>query len=408
MRRWIPLAAAAVALAGVVAATTAEGYQVTVVLPSADNLVEGGTVEMKGFPAGSIEAIEPVDGKARLTLALDSEHAPLHSGAVVNVRWKALVGERRLTITDGKAGNAEIPGGGTIAGNMAQPVEFDRVFAALDAPTRKRVNSLVSRLRTTLRGSERDLQDTITAAGPALAATGDVLRGLGADRAAIKDLVGQAGELVDVLTARDDDLAAIVTQLSAASSAVADEHENLGKSLQRLPSTLRTARTTLGLVPGVVDEAEPLLRDLRPAAARLPRVAANTDAVLKDLRPTVARLRPALASANTLLRYTPGLLDSAHDVLPGATDLVRDLLPAVDFLRPYTPEAAGMLANWGSAMGNYGGAGYYVRVNPAGAGAHALTVNPGVMPPGYEARPQPAPGELVGQPWTDATGGGVR
>lgn len=390
-----------------IAAFASPSYEVSVMLPSATNLAEGSSVQIRGFDAGEIRDIEPVGGRARITISLKSDYAPVHDGAVANVRWKALVGERHLTIIDGPVSNAEIPSGGMLTGNMPQPMELDQVLAALDEPTRAHLSSLINNLRQTLDGHERDVNASLQSAGPALQALGDVLRGLGTDGPAISSLVTQVEQMVSTLSAHDGQVRNTVDRLSAASGDVVEQRKALAQVLQKLPGTLATAETTLGHVPDAVDKTVPLLDEVKPASDRLPAVAANLKPVLRDLRPLAAQLRPTLASARPLLQSTPGLLDRAHEVVPGATSLVSDLLPALDFLRPYTPELAGFLSNWNSAMANYGGAGHYTRVL-AEVGASSANVNPGIMPPGFDTRPTPVPGELAGQPWTDATGGGIR
>jgi phospholipid/cholesterol/gamma-HCH transport system substrate-binding protein len=399
--------AVTVAVVAGVAAMSAPDYQVSVMLPSATNVVPGGTVEIKGFSAGKVSDIEPVGGQAKVTMELDSPYAPLHDGAVATVRWNSLVGERHLTITDGPASNITVPSGGMLKGNMPQPMELDQVLAALDPPTRQRLTGLINNLQQTLNGHEQDLNSTVQTAGPALQALGQVLQGLGTDGPAISALVTQVEHMVSTLSNRDGQVRDIVDQLSALSGNVVQQRQALGQVLQRLPGTLHTATTTLGDVPGVVDKTVPLLDDLKPATDQLPAVAGNLKPVLQDLRPLVAQLRPTLASAQTLLQYTPGLLDEAHAVVPGATSLVNGLLPAIDFLRPYTPELVGFLTNWSSAMSNYGGDGHYARVL-AEVGLSSVNINPGITPVGFGTKTQPAPGELVNQPWTDATGGGVK
>ncbi|WP_031467872.1 MlaD family protein [Sciscionella sediminilitoris] len=384
-----------------------DSYRVTVMLASATNLVPGGTVQMHGFEAGTVESIEAENGKAKVTLDLDSSHTPLHAGASVVVRWKALVGERHLDLTDGPASNIVIPSGGMIPGSMPQPMEIDQVLAALDKPTRDKLNALVNRLDGTLKGHEQDVNDTVRSAGPALGALGEVLKGLGTDGPAIKALVTQVEQMLSTLSNRDGQVRDIVDRLSQLSSATVDQRGALAATLRKLPGTLDTAKSTLDTVPSATDRAVPLLDELKPATDRLPSVAGNLQPVLSDLRPLTAQLRPTLASASTLLRYTPGLLDRAHAVVPGVNSLVTNLTPAVDFLRPYTPELAGLVSNWGSAMGNYSGTGHYARVL-AQVGLSSVNINPGITPPGFKVEQQPSPGALAGQPWTDAAGEGVR
>ncbi|MGH3519646.1 MAG: MlaD family protein [Haloechinothrix sp.] len=382
-------------------------YEVSVVLDSATNLVEGGVVQVKGAEAGEIREIAVRGGKAHVKLALESDFAPLRDGAIVRVDWKALLGERLVTVVDGPAGAAHIPDGGMLRGQMPVPMEMDQVLAALDKPTREHLVGVVRKLRSTVEGNEKDLNRSVRSAGPALQALGEVLQGLGTDGQAIRQLVTQLDGLVTTLNGSDAQVRNVIDQLSKTSATTAEQREHLAAALTKLPSTLRQANSTLGKVPGTADKAVPLLRDLAPATERLPSVASNLQPVLADLRPLVGELRPTLVAVNGLLRHTPGLLDSAHAVLPGMNSLLGDLLPALRYLRPYTPEAAGFLANWGSATANYDSNGHYARIYIQ-SGLAGANVNPGVVPPGYDRRPDPMPGELVDQPWKDAFGSGVR
>lgn len=386
---------------------TDTNYTVDVVLPTATNLNSGSPVLIDGFHWGSLSDIRAEDGHARITLDIDDEHAPLHDGAAVTVNWKSVVGERFVEVHDGPSGNPAIPAGGMLMGKTPQPMEVDQVLAALDKPTRQRLSSLINRADATLSGSEQDLQETVRSAGPALRALGDVLKSLSADGAAISQLISQLNEMTGTLVADDTKVRAIVQSLSRLSADVVGERRDLARSLETLPETVTRAENTLQRVPGVVDRVSPLLRDLEPATERLPSVTHNLQPVLKELRPAMARLRPTLLAADRVLAGTPAMLDSAHAVVPEVDAVVSGLLEPIDFLRPYSPEAAGAFSTWNSAAGNYTGTGHYARFNVLG-GAVAPGMNPGVVPPGFDSNRQPAPGSLVGQPWRDAQGSGVQ
>jgi phospholipid/cholesterol/gamma-HCH transport system substrate-binding protein len=187
---------------------------------------------------------------------------------------------------------------------------------------------------------------------------------------------------------------------------MAEQEKALTNSLAELPPTLRETNGTLDRVPAAGNETNPLLKDLQPATAKLPSVARNLSPVLKDLRPTVARLRPALAASNKLLGSTPGLMDTAHGVLPPAQRALHQLGPAINFLRPYTPEAAGWLTNWNTQFATYDSQGH-MWSGLLAPGPSALNDNV-VLPPPLSKPEAPQPGATVGQPWTDANGSAPR
>lgn len=411
MRRAVTLALIAgvlgVVVSGIWAWTEASSYRVNIVLPSATNIVEGGAVQVNGLSAGNVEGIEVRDRKALVKVSLDSDFAPLRDGTDAQVEWKAALSERIVQLRPGPATNAEIPDDGMLRADAQAPVETDQVLAALDPGTRQRLASLVQRLQGTVGGQEPDLNRTLRTAGPAVQGLGQVLDAVGSDGPAIRSLVTQLSQMTGSLAERQSDLRGVVQNLSQFANGTADQREQLRASLRELPPTLRTARSTLDSVPGAVDESLPLLQDLRPAAAKLPQVSRNLSPLLADLRPATAELKPTLESAQGLLARTPAMLDSAHAVLPEAKTAVDRAAPALSFLRPYTPELTGWLANWGSATANRDSYGNYARIW-AQAGASNVNVNPGVMPPGVGKRSTRVPGELEQQPWTDATGSGMR
>lgn len=408
MNKVIALAVAAAAVLGGAAWLAQDStYRVSVVLESATNVVEDGSVLVDGMQAGTIERIEARDGKALLELALDGDFAPLHDGAVVSVTWKALLGERQVSVKDGPSGNAIIPDGGLIRGEQLKPMELDEVLNALDPPTRARLTSMFRRLDATLDGKEADVRATVKSAGPALSALGELLRAAGTDGPAIKNLVTRLNTTVSILARRDEAMRGVVDDLSALTKATVGQRKQLRDTLRGLPPTLDQASRTLNSVPGTVQTVSPLLDELGVATRRLPSVSKNLRPVLSDLRPMTARLRPTLAAAHTLLGTTPGLMDRAHSVIPSANESLTYVQPALGFLRPYAPELAGWLGTWASAGANYDANGHYWRMHPQG-GATTFNGNPGVLPPGVRKDPHPLPGANGDQPWMDAFGDGER
>jgi phospholipid/cholesterol/gamma-HCH transport system substrate-binding protein len=389
------------ATVGVVQAS-GDDYSVDVVLPAATNLVPGSEVEIHGATAGKVTSLETRDGKAVVTVSLADDYAPLHDGTTARVSYKALLGERILELMPGDDSAAELKDGALVEGTVDR-VELDQVLAALDRPTREHLKSLVDRLTGTLDGRQDDVRDTLRALGPAVDALGQVLDAIGSDGPAVRHLVTRLAALTETLANRHGELGSTIDNLTSATRTVAANRSQLAKALSELPDTLDVTRDTLADVPDTVDQAEPLLEALRPGMEKLPGVSAHLRPVLRDLRPTIAELRPTLASVRDLLGYTPALLDGANTLLPQANQVLDDLGPALTYLRPYTPELAGWLSNWGSAAANYDGNGHYLRAFGQEGGT-SLVNNPGVLPPGVTRHLERVPGASEGQPWTDANG----
>lgn len=406
-----------IALAGLSFAAVAAGalfagpfhgndYDLRLIIPSAAQVVEGGKVRIDGRDVGSVSKLDEEDGKAVVTVKItDHDYVPLHDGTTSSIDWQSALGERVVTLHPGPAKNAAIPSGAMYEAQSSQ-VEADQVLAALDKPTRQRLNALLQGLHATTRGSESDIRATLRSAGPAVNALGQILAAVGRDGPAIKSMVTELHQMTAALATRGDRISGTINHLARVSADLGSKNQQLASTLKELPSTLRTAQTTLDKVPGVTDAAVPLLDDLKPSADRLPSIARNLAPTLRDLRPVVARLRPALAATDRLLGYTPGLLDQSHQALPGLATTLDELGPAAEFVRPYTPELVGFVTGFGATFSAYDAQGHGWTVAPIPGLASAGEMTGSV--PFATVQTRPAPGTSVGQPWTDANGGGIR
>jgi phospholipid/cholesterol/gamma-HCH transport system substrate-binding protein len=384
------------------------GYRATFVFPHATNLFKGSRAQIDGFNVGLVDGLDVRDGKALVTVTLDDKHAPLRDGTTARIDWQSLPGERIVQITPGPKTNAALPDGAMITATTPR-IELDQVLSAFDPDTRAAVRRIVPGVDEALAGHEDDLGRTMEAAGPALNAATDVLSAIGSDGPALQTLLTSVRDLAERLVARRDSVRGIIDGFDRNLEQTSKRSEDLAAGLDQLPATLQTANSVLGKVPPAAAAALPLLRELLPAAQALPAAAADLRPFLTELRPTLAELRPALSSLASALDFdvTPSLLDKAHAVVPPVTGVLSSLLPVLDYLRPYTPELAGLLSNLASASANYDANGHFLRVYVS-SGSMLLGSVTGQLNPSITQNPSRAPGELEGQPLTDAAGSVVR
>jgi phospholipid/cholesterol/gamma-HCH transport system substrate-binding protein len=385
----------------------ASGSRATFVFPDAANLIAGSRVLIDGFAAGRVIRLEPKGGQAFVSVRVDSAHSPLREGTTARISYQSLLGERVVDVLPAPDANPPLPDGAVITGTTPR-VELDQLFNALDPETRAAASRLFPGLDAALAGHEADARATIDTAGPALDALAGILAAVGSDGPALHRLLTSLQDLSARLVARKDAVRQTIDGFDRNLEAVSGQAGALGQAIDKLPATLAQAQSTLGQVPGAAAAAVPLLRDLLPAAQALPAAAADLRPFLADLGPTLVDLEPMLAALSDLLVETPATLDRAHSVLPPVTGLVASLLPAIDFLRPYTPELAGALANFASASANYDRNGHYVRIFVS-SGSAFLDDSPFIVSPNLSRHPERKPGELVHQPrLSDAAGSAVR
>jgi phospholipid/cholesterol/gamma-HCH transport system substrate-binding protein len=382
------------------------GYTATFVFPHATNLFSGSRVQIDGFNVGLVDSLEVRDGKALVKVTVDDKHAPLREGTRARIDWQSLPGERLVQIEPGPETNAALPDGAMITATTPR-IELDQVLSALDPETRAELRRIIPGLDQALAGHEEDLGQTLQAAGPALHAATDVLDAIGGDGPALETLLTSVRDLAERLVARRDSVRGIIDGFDRNLAQTADRADELARGLDELPATLRSADSVLAKVPPAAAASLPLLRDLLPAVEALPAAAADLRPFMAELRPALAELRPALGSLAAVLDETPSLLDKAHAVVPPVTGVVASLLPVLDYLRPYTPELAGLVANLNSATANYDANGHFLRIYVS-SGSLLLGGVTGQLNGGIAKNPDRAPGELEGQPLTDAAGSPVR
>src|SRR3546814_7533092 len=58
------------------------------------------------------------DGKAVVTAEIQDDKAPLPAGTRGRIRWESVLGARTLEVLPGKKGNADLPSGSLLTGNV--------------------------------------------------------------------------------------------------------------------------------------------------------------------------------------------------------------------------------------------------------------------------------------------------
>lgn len=394
----------AILLSGAALLTQDDPPSVVLDMENAAGLQVGTPVQVLGEARGEITAIDLADDRAQVAVRLEDDAPTLHADARAFVRWRAVLGQRIVEIVPGAEGS-RLAKGATLEVAEEQ-VDVDDVLSALDPATRKQVSKLLVELDGTLGPASQDLNETLEVSGPALEALGQIVDSVSADDQAIREVITQLDAVIAPLAAKDDAVARTVSRTTRTAAAVSREERALSRGLQELPATIDAASRTFRAMGPAVEEARPLLRDLRPVSARLSSVSRRLAPVLVDLRSAIANLRPVLGEVDSTLTMTPGLLDKSRRVFPGLDSTITALVPAVEFLRPYTPDLTGWVSNWGSAYSYYDATGHYasavIRMGP-----QAFDDNPGV-PLSVDFDPAPHPGTAGRTPWTDANGSSMR
>jgi ABC-type transporter Mla subunit MlaD len=128
----------AVALAALAMFGDGDSYRVKALFQNAGQLVEGNEVRVGGQPIGRITDIDLDEtAQAVVTMEIEDDLAPLHSGTTATIRATSLSGiaNRYVSIHPGPAGRRPIPDGGTItADRTSAPARDSATSSAAPAP----------------------------------------------------------------------------------------------------------------------------------------------------------------------------------------------------------------------------------------------------------------------------------
>ena len=229
-------------------------------------LVSGDDVRIAGVRVGSVTDIEVVDrDKALVSFDVDAS-APLTAATLATIRYRNLVGQRYIALTEGSSEGRELAPGDTIPLERTTPaldltVLFNGFRPLFQALSPNDVNQLAYELIRVLQG-EGGTVETL------LARTSSLTNSLADRDRLIGDVIDNLNEVLMTLGSRDRELSqTILTLQQFATGLKVDRRAILGS----LNSVSELAVETADLVS---DARPPLTEDIR----QLRRLAANLKA----------------------------------------------------------------------------------------------------------------------------------
>ena len=362
-------------------------YTVRAQFTDASQLVKGDLVEVAGRRVGLVEKIDLADnGLAEVTLELESDEVtPLHEGTRAAVRTIGLSGvaNRFVHLTPGPPTTPEIRDGGVLPTTQTRGVvDLDAVLNALDPETRRDVQGIVRDAAVALNPeSARQTNAGLEMLNPAMSQLADLGRQLTLDQAALSSLLEQTSGVAGVLARHREQLGRGIDAGAGVFTALASEREALSGMLARAPTAMRALTSTLRRVrTQTLPAVDPLVVGARPAIAPLGAVLRKTKPTLDNAQPLIERMRKLVPEARAVLEPLPAGRDAAVPAIAAIAKGLRDALPMVSGLRPYTPElVSGFFSGFGgNSSHSYDANGHYARIYFVGSpgSLNGLVPNP--------------------------------
>jgi phospholipid/cholesterol/gamma-HCH transport system substrate-binding protein len=301
-------------------------YSVDAAFPTASAVVPGlgEPVNVAGVHVGEIVGTSLRDGHGIVHMEIDPAKMPrlyrdAHADLVPNTPLK----DMEINVAPGTPAAGDLRHGATIpVAQTTSPVDADDLLDSLDADTRTWFTSLVTELNNGSTGRGKDIRALLSAIGPTsaqLRQIGDLLAGRRHELAA---LVHNLGRLTKATSAKDAQLATVVRAGDRTVGALAGQDVALRDSIDRLPGTLATARSTLVDVASFANVLAPTATALLPTARRLPTTLGDAQTLfegaallpLKEIPPFLNAVIPLAAQLGPLQsdlhKAVPPLIDS--------------------------------------------------------------------------------------------------
>ncbi|MET0730858.1 MAG: MlaD family protein [Solirubrobacterales bacterium] len=365
----IVVAALAVAI---VLLTSRDEYTVTARFVNASQVVGGEQVFVAGTPVGSVDEVALGPRQAALVTftVSDDDYAPLPGGTTARIAPMSLSGvanrQVQLTLPSGDQAGADIPDGGTIdLADTQAAVELDQLFNTLDDRTVRNLKKVIRGLEISYDGVGRQANQGFRYLNPFLSASRNLFGELTRDKRSLERMLVDTSQLSGALASRRDDVSALVHNLNLMMGAIASRKESLSTAVGELPRFMRSFNTTAVNLRAALDDVDPLVdaakpvapllrpffRELRGASSRLVPTVRDLDQVVRrggkdnDLveftRLQVPLSRIALGPVHRDGTKRGADRPSRPGAFPETERALRDSLPQIAFLRPYTPELVG-------------------------------------------------------------------
>lgn len=366
------LVAALVLVVLIVTGLGSDSYTVTARFTDASQLVKGNVVQVGGRNVGTVDDLKLADnGQADVVMKLtDDSVRPLHEGTHATIRSLGLSGvaNRFVDLSPGLDSSPEIDDGGMIGVDRTRGVvDLDVLLDSLTPKTRRDIQGIVRDAATALTPkAAKQTNAGIHLFNPAVAQLTALGRELTHDQAALGSLVNHTASLTAVLARHRQALGSGIESTAGILTTVANEREQLARALAAAPESLRTTTTTLRrLRTQTLPAVDPVLEGAQPTIKPFEELLRVSTPTLRNAKPLVASLRALMPDARAALQPLPRLQRAASPSLASTTKALREALPLITGLRPYTPElVAGFFSGFGGNSAHaYDANGHYQRVS---------------------------------------------
>lgn len=320
------------------------GYQLEAVFKSANSIRNGSPVRIAGVNIGKVESVkrDPDSDAAIVTLNIQDKGLPIHKDATFKIRPRIfLEGNFYVEVEPGTPSAPTLGSGDVVPMTQtSEPVQLDQLLTALQNDTRDDLQAALKGYGDALTyeptpaddiGHDPEVQGLTgaEALNQASEHAADAFRDsaivqdafLGTDRHDLSRVVAGLGRVSKALNADERSLKDLVTNFNRTMAIFAGEAVNLRTTIRLLPGVLEQANAAFDSLNAAFPSTRAFAREILPGVRETP-------ATLEAFFPWLEQARPLFSEAE--LRGLVADLRPATNDLARVTDATIDLLPQAD------------------------------------------------------------------------------
>lgn len=227
------------------------------VFSDATGVVKGDDVRVAGVKVGTVQGVEIIDRTQALVDFEVADETPLTESTYATIRYRNLVGQRYIALTEGEGGSEEIREGGTIPLERTSPAldltvlfnGFKPLFAAMNPED---VNKLSYELIQVFQGEGGTLEGLLDS-------TASVTNTLASRDQLIGDLISNLNRTLKTVGDRDEELSALIIQMRKFIGGLSQDREAILGSLDSISDlAVQTSQLVTGIRPGLTRDISEL------------------------------------------------------------------------------------------------------------------------------------------------------
>ena len=345
-------------------------YEVEVIFPDAKGLdpADGPSAAVAGSPVGKVTKVEYVDGRARVTLELDSDvKGKIFADATAALRPASALQNLLVNVDPGTPDAGALPDDQPIEPqNTSAFVSIDELTSIFDADTQAYTQILIGEAQRALHGRAPELRASLAQLGDLVNTAKPVSEALADRRQLLAQLVGSLDTVFAEVSKRGDQLGAAIDAGSRTLAVTSDRSAELESATRNLGGLVTEATRALSSTRGLTRPLAPALEQLAPATRHLPLVAHRLDRLI----PPTAHTVDQLDALSTEGRLPLSLLAKGTEGLPAKT---QNLIPTIEdfghranLLDAYKGGLGQFADGWGGAFSVSDNAGIFGQIDVLG------------------------------------------